>query len=147
MSEETQTAVTEQIKLPYDAYRLRCLECKKEKSAKSGNNYLRLDLEIFGHADQKYNGLKVQTISAMSDKSLDFFNKVREALGLPLLKDVSAFSTVDPMDYKGAEGAATCKTEEEPQKNEVTGEPIINPNTGKPMVRRQNAVVSWCPRG
>ncbi len=125
-----------------NVYRVRCVECKAARS-KKGNDMLTQTFEVFAHAKDELNGLTIDHWATLSSKSLDMFNAQREALGLP---KVSSWSQVDVLDYKGADGFVTAQTTAEEQKNEVTGETLINPNTGKPVMAHRRRIVSFLPR-
>lgn len=138
------------VKLPLNSYRLRCIECKSGKS-KKGSPQLTQTFEVFGASPIvidghtiDVNGVKVNNWATLQDNTLDMFNQMREALDLPPVNSPNA--VLNELEYKGREGAAICVSESLEMKNEVTGEPIINPNNGQPVIQWSRKVKQWLPR-
>lgn len=133
-----------QVYIPFDIYKLQCLESKKGQSGK-GNPQLVETWEIIDNKDSRYNGVKIMVFRSLVDKALYFVNEERQAIGLPQLK-AHELDSIDEKDYIGQTGYATLKTTMKEQKNEATGEVLINPNTGDKMVDVRRELVSWCKR-
>lgn len=151
MSDST-TSPAELAEIPFNAYRFRCVKCEKGKSREKGTPMLIQTFEFAGNKpiningnEIDINGLQIQAWAVYTEKALGVFNAQRKALGLIPLK-VSELDSFDEKQYLGAEGAATAKTTSKEQKNDVTGETIINPNTGKPMMSYRREIVQWCER-
>jgi len=141
------------VRLPLDARRLRIVKAENKDSSK-GNKMINYTAEIFGANPVKndagdmidINGLQIFSRQMlMPGGTVKFCNAMRSSLGLPLTNEVE-ITSIKAEEYLGREGAATCRSVVEEQKNEVTGEVIINPNTGKPMTRIVREIVEWCGR-
>lgn len=141
----------DQIKLPFQSYRVRCLKSEPQTSSK-GNRMFVQEWEVY---DAKTfiqdgvtvnpNGVIIIHRTAFTPKTVDMVNAQRSACGLPSVK-YDDFPNVRNEDYLGAEAAVIASSDSEEMKNEVTGEPIVNPNTGKPVIRWTKRVNQWLPR-
>jgi len=142
---DNNVGVTPEVELlpGLNVYKGRCTECKKETSSK-GNPMLVQTFEIFGHPQDALNGMTIQNWATMNTKTVAGFDRQRESLGLAPVG--GKFEQVDPLDYKGAECAFSARVESEEQKNEVTGETLINPNTGKPVMSHRRRIVQFLPK-
>jgi hypothetical protein len=135
------------------AFRLRCVDCKRVKSSK-GNDMLNQTFEIFGADPVKnqesgemvdINGLQVYTRQMLMEKSLKYINIQRNSLGLPPVGEGEVLS-IEGADYLRTEGAAIVVANLEEKKNEVTGEVVVNPLTGKPATRVTREITEWFSR-
>lgn len=133
-----------QVYIPFGIYKLLCLECKRGNSSK-GNPQLVETWEIIDNAESKFNGIKILIFRSLVDKALFFVNEERQAIGLPIVKEAD-LATLDEKDYIGQTGYSTLNTTVKEQKNEVTGEVLVNPNTGEKMVDVRRNHVQWCKR-
>jgi hypothetical protein len=152
MSNDSENTVSQaSVKLPRNSYRLRCVSCEVGKS-KKGDFQLIQTYEIFGAAPLQVdgvmvdiNGIQMKNWQTLTQNSVDFFNLNRNSLGLPPVK-FSDKGSINAADYKGLEGAAICESESQEVKNEVTGEPILNPHTGQPVIQWNKRINQWLPR-
>lgn len=132
-----------------DTFRLRVLECKRTKSSK-GDPMLEMTYELYDNSPIEHegkkidiNGLQIKKWSVMTEKALKFFNKERKALSLPELSDPDSYGSVDARDYINQIGWALVSSELVEKKNEVTGKPILNPYTQKPLVDLRRNIDQW----
>src|SRR5258706_8119207 len=137
-----------EIRLQSKCYKFRILDCEKQTS-KKGNPMLFQTLEIIEHPPYTQdgetldiNGVKILNWSVLTDKSIGAVNSQRESFGLPKVT-VKDIDNINPLDYKGAEGFAYAKSESEEMKNDVTGEPVLNPYTNKPEVTWRKVIVRY----
>jgi len=130
-------------------YKFKCLSSKKERTKDKGKGTCVMfvqEFEITGHAKDELNGVKIPYWCVLHPKMLANVNRQRSSLGLPTISSISDYDSLDALDYVGLEGYALAKEESREKTNEVTGEPIINPNTQKPMTTSQNRITDWCAR-
>ena len=153
---------TNAVKVPAEAYsirwgtmafRLRCIECERKSSSK-GNPMLNQTFEIFGAQPVKndetgemvdINGLQIYTRQMLMEKSLKYINIQRNSLGLPPVAAGEVLS-IEAADYLKTEGAAIVVASLEEKKNDVTGEVVVNPLTGKPATKVTREVTEWFTR-
>lgn len=146
-----------QIVLPKNAYRLRILECEKKTSQK-GRPMLALTMEICEHPkiavqykgeriEVDVNGLEVKSWAMCDKDGLDYstgLSALSDALGDGKLSSPPEFASIDKNTFLGRTVFAICQSEQTEMKSE-TGEIIVNPNTGKPVLqmgRRLNQYLS-----
>lgn len=152
MSNDVENKVAEMnVKLPRNSYKLRCVKCELGKS-KKGDFQLIQEYEIFNAnplmvdgQQVDINGVKLKNWQTLTTNSIDFFNLNRNSLGLPPVRFADK-DTINPKDYMGLEGAAVCESESSEMKNEVTGEPIVNPHTNLPVIQWNRRIQQWLPR-
>jgi len=137
-------AENSQVYMPFAIYKLRCLESKRGNSGK-GNPQIVMTWEVIDNSETKFNGIKVVNFRSLVDKALPFVNQERQGIGLPQVKEAD-LPTLDDQDYIGQTGYATVKTTQQEQKNELTGEVLVNPNTGEKLVTTRREIVAWCKR-
>lgn len=136
-----------------DAFRVRVISAERKNSSK-GNPMLNFSVEIFGANPRKndngemvdINGLQVfGRQMLMPDKGLKYINAQRNSLGLP---DVTAseVTSIEAADYLQKEGAAIIESSLEERKNDVTGEVVVNPLTGKPVMDIKREIKEWLTR-
>lgn len=133
-----------EIYMPFGIYKLRCLECTKGKSRNDNPQFV-MTWEVIEHKQEKFNGIKFTNFRTLTEKALFFVNQERQAIGLPDVK-ASDLETLDPNDYIAAHGYATVQTKINEQKNEETGEVLVNPNTGEKLITVRRELVNWCKR-
>lgn len=143
-----------EVSLPLEARRLRVVKAE-DKISSNGNKMINYTLEIFGANPVKnestsnmvdVNGLQVfGRQMLMQGGTVKFCNFMRNSLGLDSVTD-NNIEEVKAAEYVGREGAATCRTVVEEQRNQVTGEIIVNPLNGKPMTRKSIQIGEWCQR-
>lgn len=139
-------------------YRLRCIKAVPGTSG-TGNKKANLTLEIFDAKPQKFrgtdgseggeidiNGLQIFDLFSLSPKALEgFTNPKLRSFGLPPITEAD-IATFDVSTLVGRDCPAVCKMETTEKKNDVTGEIIINPVSGKPVVEHRRVVDSYLPR-
>lgn len=152
MSTETTNPIPEnQIELPFQSYKVRVLKCEK-KVAKSGHPMFVQEVEIFGAKPFTQNGVSIDPNGivmtgwvSLQTKMIDAINVNRNSLGLPAIKS-SQIGDLRAEDYVGQEGAVVAVSKKEEVKNEVTGETVVNPFTGKPVLQFNKKITQWLAR-
>lgn len=128
---------------------LRCRDAKKQKSKSSGNNQHVLTLEVINTAPFEVdgepvdiNGLEFTAYSTLTEKALEFVNRIRRAFGFAdLTKDT--LDNADEKEYIGQVCYAFVETIEEDRINELTKEVVKDPYTGAPMKTYQKRIADW----
>ena len=140
-----------QIRLPFNSYKVRVLKCEK-KIAKSGSPMLVQECEIFESPNFTQdgvsvnpNGINLTAWISLQSKMIDQINSNRKALGLSAVK-VADIGNINPDDYPGQTGAVIAVSKAEDMVNDVTGEPITNPNTGKVVQSWNKRITQWLAR-
>lgn len=121
------------------SYAVRCLSCEKSKS-KKGNDMLVLKYEIVapemvavvtdkGEVQQKITGLQLTDWIVLGDTGFPRLKGLHKALGLPMSVNVKS---PDTKQYVGKAVKVTLSTETSVEKDQNTGEPIIDETTGQP---------------
>lgn len=161
MSETDASAVMDKKayshRLQPTAYRLRCIKATNGVSG-TNNKKATLVLEIFDAKPQKYrgqdgvegdeidiNGLQIYSTLSFAPKAIEpFANPALRAFGVPPVNEGSV-GAFDSSILVGRTVAAICETELTEKKNNVTGETITNPNTGKPVMDFRRVVKEYLP--
>lgn len=135
------------IKLPKDVYKLRCTDAKKQ-NAKTGSPMHVLSLEIVEQEEKindiDINGLPFTHFGVITEKSIEHFNRMRNALGLEEVT-IDEVSELNTSDYLGAKGYAVCQGEEVAQTSEDGEKVLKDPYTGKPLTSMQRKIIRWIP--
>lgn len=139
------------LALPRNYYRFRCVEAEDVKT-KTGNNMIKLKLEIIPRdantptivSGVKIDGLSVYANTVITDKSVNFHNVVRSAFGLNRIAAHEIEQSV-AAQFKGLECYALAQGTNEPDKT-TSGEPILDPYTGKPRMVTKREIVEFAPR-
>jgi hypothetical protein len=140
-----------EIRLANNCYKFRILECERQTS-KKGNPMLFQVFEIIENGPYTQdgetldiNGVKIMNWAILSDKAIGVVNAQRDSFGLPKVS-VKDLDNINPLDYKGAEGYAYAVSESEEMRNDVTGEPVLNPYTKKPEVTWRKKITRYPSR-
>jgi len=152
MSEENKaSAAAYGLRFGSKPFKVRVMEAEK-KTSQNGNLMLPYQVEIIEAEPIKnldtgenvdVNGLMVYGRQMlMGGKSLNYVNKHRKALGMEPVTEAE-LSSIDPDSYKGRTGWCLINSSLEERKNEVTGEAIVNPVTGKPLTTVQREIKEW----
>ena len=141
------------IKFPKNTLvKLRVREASNERS-KNGHRMHKITLEIIDNApvavDGKeidINGLDIMTFSVMTEKTLPFANKIRQAFGFSDLTSEGEINDADAKDYIGQVCYALVESTEQERVNELTKEKVLDPYTGKVMVTYRREITEWIAR-
>ena len=139
------------LALPRNYYRFRCVDAEEAKT-KNGHRMLKFKLEIIprdANTATEVNGIKVDGLqvyanSVVSEKAVNFHNQVRSAFGLPKI-EAHETEQSQAIQFKGLECFALAQGTNEPDKTS-SGEPIMDPYTGKPRMVTKREVVEFAPR-
>lgn len=145
MADDTSTAEAS-LKPGEQTYKVRCLASKNDKTKKAGLRMFTQEFEITEDSTDGLNGVKIPYWCVMHPKMLRSVNDERSSLGLPKITSIDQYANLDPLEYVGLTGYVTAKEEHTEKKNEVTGEAIVNPNTGKPMTITRKTITGFCAR-
>lgn len=129
------------------AYQLQCIQAEFGKSSKD-NPMITLTFEIVSpETSQSPDGEEVQVVGAQVRDYLTLvptgFDKIKELhrkMGLSMDLDENK---PDTMQYVGKIVIAIVATDQKAVLNEITNEPIIDPETGKKVVKNQRRLVQY----
>lgn len=144
MSDDTQKAEPT-LRAGEQTYKVRCLSSVNGKS-KKGDRMFPQEFEIIEDKQDELNGVKLPYWCVLHPKMVRAVSDERSSLGLPRISSVQDYANLDPLEYVGLTGYVTAKEEHTEKKNDITGEAIVNPNTGNPMTIVRKTIVSFCPR-
>lgn len=138
---EALAKATKQTKVPNDIYYFNVVEAKADKS-RSGDPQFILECEIVDHPGLKQgdetinlNGSKCNYYITLTEKAAFFVGKFHKSAGLTLDISIEELAlNPNPEIYRGKKFRARAFSKENIQKNEVTGAPVLHPDTGEPLV-------------
>lgn len=152
MSQTAQEALNEIQKpafVPKGIYKLRVIEPKLDKT-KSGDPMFVFECEVVETPDQvdprtgstiTINGTKGMKWLSLSQKSWPFTAKFLKSAGLPLdITLENLLNNPNPEMFRGVIFRALCSTETKTEKNELTGQPVLDPDTQQPITRYQFSI-------
>jgi hypothetical protein len=141
-------------------YPLRLLEATKAISSK-GNPMIKFKVEIYNAKPEKFrpqdiskpaqdvmvdiNGVEISGQVSLSPRAEVFYRPFFSSFGVAC-PTTEELATYDPSGLRGREGAGVCVSTLKEDVNEVTGEVIVNPLTGKPVMRGRREVKQWLGR-
>lgn len=134
------------VRIPKDAYRLRIMEEPVFKTSGSGNPMLVFKLEVVSPTHIEVDGQKVEiagqefTYYGTLHDNAARLKPLHKALGLGMELDIDESGKVAGVTYAGREVTAVCDSKEVPQLKEDKSTPLLDPATGKPLMRFQKNV-------
>ena len=130
--------------LPQQRYVLVCTKADFGKSKFSGNNMITLEWEVvdpkvvrFKNDDVKVEGISIIEFASLQPQALGRLKSLHTLLKLPMNVNLNA---PDTNIYLGKALAAVVKTNSKTMNIEGTNEPILDPNTGKPIANNEYRV-------
>lgn len=141
MSKFTPSTESGPVRLPRQNYKLRIMEEPEFKSSKKGNKMLVFKFEIvdpatlvIDGAERNVAGTKMTSYIVTEEGKTRTLTEFFNALGINLSEVEFNDETGLPegISFTGMELWAECMSTREDRKDEQ-GQPLLNPNTGKPM--------------
>lgn len=153
MSDETTTKVDQaayNVRIPKKVYKVRVKEVTRVKTKEKQLPMDSFVLEIIDHAEKisgvDINGLELKSQSVLTLKALTFVNQARSCFGLPDVTTQDEIDMIDGKDFIGQEGYVIAAGTAEEQKNDLTGEVLVNPHDGSKLVNYRREVIEFIPR-
>ena len=128
-----------ETRIPQQIYKLRVRDGEDEKTKEKGHKMHKFVLEVIPKTEGIptvvngviIDGLEFYHQSVLTEKSLKFANKFRNAVGLSEITE-SDIPSCSAKEAVGLELYAICAGEEETKKDEA-GNPLLDPYTNQPI--------------
>lgn len=149
MSNENQNPTMEQamvdnkpVVVPMNVYKLRVQDCKFGESKSSKKPMYTLECELVDNPpiviDGKpvdVNGLTTFKYASLTPEAFGNLGQLHKSMGLPTnLTFTEVAANPNPNLYIGRTFRALCGSKAKPVINEVTGTPVLHPDTQQPII-------------
>lgn len=153
MSDETTTKVDQaayNVRIPKKVYKVRVKDVKRGKTKEKQLPMDTITCEIVDHVEKisgvDINGLELTKSSVLTLVAKTFVNQCRSCFGLSEIENQDELDMVDGKDLLGQEGYVIAAGTADEQKNDLTGEALVNPYDGSKIVNYRREILEFIPR-
>lgn len=137
--------------IPRNTYKLNIVEAERAESKNTGRAMAKLKFEIKDCSKDDLNGRKLTHVCMLDSDGLEYSNNINSLLSAIITADLDTVSADNlddfPVEQLVGQDLYALVNEKEVPKLDDNKEPIVNPNTGKPMMDSQAGIELFCPKG